>query len=103
MTDKLTLGCSECDFKTTEPEAFVTHMLLTGHAHAEGAIGAESGDVMELVRAISAIQTDPEGRNLPEGMEVKPVSLEEIMEDPDLPDSEKAKILAFFDKADEIE
>ena len=99
---KFTLACSHYDFTTQDPDAFASHMLETGHvisADMASFLRAESADLAELAHALAAIQADPDGAmEMPEGMEIRPLSREDIENDPDMPEEVRADLLRFLDE-----
>jgi len=94
-TDPFKLGC-HCGFLTTDPQAFLDHCLTTQHIEIEP--GAETGALEELTQMFATLQRfDPTSdQELPEGMEINPVSEDDILNDDELTDEEKAEILARF-------
>ncbi len=80
---KRTLAC-QCGFTTLEPDAFVSHMLATGHGLPPGFSGevADSGAIAELVTALGALQSAEDPTHLP-GVARVPVDDDDDPEDRD--------------------
>jgi len=99
MPTPITLNCHVCGFTTTDPDAFAAHMAETKHL-GDVPIQPESGDLAELAKVLGMIQggihLHPE--DLPDGMEIRRITREDIENDPDLDDAERARVLSFFDK-----
>jgi hypothetical protein len=99
----LKLAC-HCGFESDIVRAFVDHCLETRHLGFDlGADAAESGALAELETVLATIQQHAGAVQrgvelpLPEGVEIRPISREEILADEELSEDEKREILDRFD------
>src|SRR5262245_47492317 len=97
---KMSLVCP-CGFSSEDAQTFLDHMLSTQHLNLP--VGAEGAGLAEVMTILGTIQQmgdpgfDPE--RLPEGMELRHLSEEDILSDDELTDEEKAQILQGLQQA----
>jgi len=103
MADPFKLVCSVCDFTTQDPAAFAEHMVAYPDHLGTFPIDAESGDLAELAKVLGILQRAADGGALPEGMEINPISEQDILDDDELSEEDKATILARLREFDEDE
>ena len=90
----LKLACSACAFTTTDAAAFADHMVQQPDHFGTFALGPESGDLKELGELLATLQAHvTTGAALPEGTTVRPVSEQDILDDEELSDDDKALII----------
>lgn len=97
------LAC-HCGFTADQPEVFIDHCLTTKHIElpegvSDGAGLAEFIEIFGLIQRISAQEAAGEVVELPEGMEIRPVTEADILDDDDLPDEVKQELLRRMDAA----
>jgi hypothetical protein len=99
----LKLAC-HCGFESDTAQGRVDQCLETRHLGFDlGAGAAESGALAELETVLSTIQQHASAVQrgvelpLPDGVEIRPISREEILADEELSEDEKREILDRFD------
>jgi hypothetical protein len=95
MTQKpFALVCAECDASFETAAGMMDHLLVTRHMDVP--VDADSGDLQEFIEVLTLLQhfadAGPDAE-LPEGVEIRPVSEQDILDDDELPDEVKAEFL----------
>jgi hypothetical protein len=102
MTEEPFKLVCHCGFESHDAAAFVDHLLATRHIDVGEA--TEDGSVAELVEIFKTIQAS--GANpdapLPEGMEARAISREDILSDDDMSEEEKHALLARLDAVHDL-
>jgi hypothetical protein len=92
------LAC-HCGFSAETPQAFLDHCLETKHIAFPVGDGDDGqiADLLAMLTDLQAAASQPDDATLPDHMEIRPVSREDILADDELTDDQKHDLLTRVD------